>query len=401
LADQGTVPASPFVDSHPTQLRKTGRIVTEAEELSLIIGDIYDASLDRAQWPDAVNRIRRYLRASTASLVSQDAVTKAVDVHFMLGPEQKFLDLYYEKYFKINPIFPTVMFLDIEQKNVVTDVLPTADLIKTRFAKEWLKPQALCDFLFSTLEKSSRGCTVFMMMRHKDQGFFDDQAHRRFSLILPHVRRALLIGNVIEVHKVKAEALAEGLDTLVSAMFIVDGSGRIVHANASGNLMVSDANVLRAPGGRLRAVDPAADQDLLDIFTAAQDGDTALGRKGIAVPLKARDDERFVAHVLPMTSAGRRKAGVYYGAVAAVFIRKAALDLPSPPVVIARQFKLTQAELRVLFSIVEICGVSEVAEVLGIAEATVKTHLQHVFEKTGISRQADLVKLVAGYCLAP
>jgi DNA-binding CsgD family transcriptional regulator len=319
----------------------------------------------------------------------------------MLGPEQKFLDLYNEKYFKINPIFPTVMFLDIEQKNVVTDVLPTADLIQTRFAKEWIKPQALVDFLFSTLEKSPRGCTVFMAMRHKDRGFFDDEAHRRFSLILPHVRRALLIGNVIETHKVQAAALADTLDGLVSAMFIVDGTGRIVHANASGNLMVSEANVLRAPGGRLHAIDAGADQILLDIFTAAGGGDTALGRKGIAVPITGRDKERYVAHVLPLTSAGRRKAGVSYGAVAAVFVRKATLDLPSPPVVIAQQFRLTQAELRVLFSIVEIGGTAEVAEVLGISEATVKTHLHHVFEKTGSGRQADLVKLVAGYCLAP
>ena len=34
---------------------------------------------------------------------------------------------------------------------------------------------------------------------------------------------------------------------------------------------------------------------------------------------------------------------------------------------------------------------------LGISETTVKTHLQRVFEKTGTSRQSDLVKLVAGY----
>jgi FixJ family two-component response regulator len=42
-------------------------------------------------------------------------------------------------------------------------------------------------------------------------------------------------------------------------------------------------------------------------------------------------------------------------------------------------------------------GVPEIAPVLGISETTVKTHLQHVFEKTGTQRQADLVKLVAGY----
>jgi hypothetical protein len=41
-----------------------------------------------------------------------------------------------------------------------------------------------------------------------------------------------------------------------------------------------------------------------------------------------------------------------------MFVRKAALDLPSPPVAIAQQFQLTPAELRVLFSIVEIGGVS-------------------------------------------
>ena len=62
---------------------------------------------------------------------------------------------------------------------------------------------------------------------------------------------------------------------------------------------------------------------------------------------------------------------------------------------------LTQAELRVLLSIVEIGGVAEVAEVLGIARTTVKTHLRHVFEKTNTSRQADLVKLVAGYSRTP
>jgi DNA-binding CsgD family transcriptional regulator len=38
-----------------------------------------------------------------------------------------------------------------------------------------------------------------------------------------------------------------------------------------------------------------------------------------------------------------------------------------------------------------------VAEVLGIADTTVKTHLSHLYEKTGAGRQADLVKLVAGF----
>jgi DNA-binding CsgD family transcriptional regulator len=41
--------------------------------------------------------------------------------------------------------------------------------------------------------------------------------------------------------------------------------------------------------------------------------------------------------------------------------------------------------------------VPEVAEALGIAETTMKTHLGRLYEKTGTHRQADLVKLVAGF----
>lgn len=49
-----------------------------------------------------------------------------------------------------------------------------------------------------------------------------------------------------------------------------------------------------------------------------------------------------------------------------------------------------------MFAIVEIGGVPEVAHMLGISQATVKTYLQRVFGKTNTARQADLVELVAG-----
>ena len=221
--------------------------MNEAEATSLLIGDIYDASLDATLWPRAFDGIRDFLGDCSATLISQDAVTKDVDVHFMLGHDQPYIDQYFERYFKINPIFPTVMFLDIEQTQTLPDVLPLQDFCRTRFAREWIVPQGICDSVFSTLEKSASGCTVFMAMRRMRDGFFDDEMRRRFGLILPHVRRALLIGKVIELHKVKAVALADSLDTLASGMFIVDGTGRIVHANASGYAMLAELNALRAP----------------------------------------------------------------------------------------------------------------------------------------------------------
>jgi DNA-binding CsgD family transcriptional regulator len=72
------------------------------------------------------------------------------------------------------------------------------------------------------------------------------------------------------------------------------------------------------------------------------------------------------------------------------------MDAPSPDV-IAESYKLTPTELRVLFALVDGGGVPDVAAALGIAETTVKTHLARLFAKTGARRQAELVKLVAGF----
>lgn len=55
--------------------------------------------------------------------------------------------------------------------------------------------------------------------------------------------------------------------------------------------------------------------------------------------------------------------------------------------------------MRVTLAVVEVGGAPEIAEMLGIAASTVKTHLGRIYEKTGAARQADLVKLVAGFAI--
>jgi DNA-binding CsgD family transcriptional regulator len=161
--------------------------------------------------------------------------------------------------------------------------------------------------------------------------------------------------------------------------------------------MLDTGDFLAAIGGRLVARDSKIDQTLQELFASARGGDAAIGTQGIALRLRAQDGTRYVAHVLPLTSGARRLTGIGYAATAAVFIRKTALEPPSPPEVIARTYQLTPTELRVLLAIVEVGGVPEVAAALGVAETTIKSHLGRLFEKTGVGRQADLVKIVAGF----
>jgi len=371
--------------------------MADLEEFSSLVGDIYDASLDPALWPSVFEQACRFVRCSSAHLFAQDSVRKAANRYFTWGDHPDFTRLYAEKYARLNPMFPGAIFFDVEEVHQIIEIIPREELCRTRFAIEWMGPQQMIDDMFCIVEKSATSCSLFQVIRRRKDGVIDEEAKRRMALIAPHIRRAVLIGKVIDLNKVEAAALADSLDTLTSAMFLVDASGRIMHANKSGLVMVAEGGVLRAVGGRLGAVDSAANQILLDSFAAAEGGDAAVGRKGIAVPLKGRGQERYVANVLPLTSGARRKAGISYSAVATVFAHKAALDLLSPPEVIAREFKLTPTELRILFAIVEIGGVPEVAEVLGVSTETVRTHMRRLFGKTGATRQADLVKLVAAF----
>jgi DNA-binding CsgD family transcriptional regulator len=376
----------------------------EAEELSQVIGDIYDASLDPGLWPTAIESICRFVGAASAGLHSQNSISRVTDALFWWGrasSAQHYFQTYVEKYGRINPIFPGVIFFDIEQPVAVPDVISCEEFVRTRFFREWLAPQSLMDGLFSTLQKGATSCALFTAMRHSEQGPVDDRMRRRFELITPHVRRSMLIGKAIDLHRVEAAMLADTLDELASGTFIVDSTGRIIHANASAHRLIAEANVLRATNGRLSASEPKGGRNLLDVFAAAKTGDVAVGKGGISIPLTARTGDRYVAHVLPLTSGARRRAGVSYSATAAMFVRKAELDLPSPPEAVASQFKLTPAEVRVLFAIVQIGGVPEVAPVLGIADQTVKSHLHRIYEKTGMKRQADLVSLVASYAGRP
>lgn len=367
------------------------------EHLSSLIGDVYDAALDPSLWCAVLGRSRDFVGGHAATLFWKDVAAKSGDIYHDDGRvTPHYTQLYFEKYVKLDPSSTGHYFAEIGQPVATADLIPYEEFLDTRMYKEWARPQGLVDFISALLDKSVTSAAMFGVFRHERHGVANDETRRRMRLLVPHIRRAVLIGKVIDTKTAEAATLADALDGLGAGMFLVDASGRIVHANAAGHAMLGTGDVLRAEGGHLEASDPRSDPMLREVFAAAPSGDAAVGIKGIAVPLTSRDGERYVAHALPLTSGARRRAGASYAAVAALFVRKAALETPSPPEVIARTFGLTPSELRVLLGIVELGGAPETAEALGIAEGTVKVHLKRLFAKTGAARQADLVKLVAG-----
>lgn len=367
------------------------------ERLSRTICGIYDAALDSALWPDVLASIADFVGGSGAGLSSHDTNNSTGTVHYEYGTDLSFAPVYFQKYMDMDPLKAAYALAGIGEVFSNGEVVTHAEFIRSRFYKEWVQPQGWIDNICVMLERSAGSQAGLVVFRNERDGFADEPARRRMRLVAPHVRRAVLIGKVIEFKTAEGAALADALDGFLAAIFFVDASGRIVHANAAGHHMLAAQELFRNARDRLVATNPQTDLALRTILIDAVNGDSAIGTKGIALPLTGRDGEPYAVHLLPLTSGARRRAGTDYAAVAALFVQRAALPVSNPFEVIATHYHLAPAELRILLAIVEIGGVPEVAEALGIRKGTVKTHLRHIYEKLGVHRQADLVKLVAGY----
>ena len=358
---------------------------------------IYDCALNPDTWTAILPSIGTFVGGSAGGLFAHHASRRSGNVFYEFGTDPDFRQLYLEKYMTMDPMFGTYFVLDVGEVFSTSTVMSHAEFLRSRFYKECIRPQGWIDNVCVYLDRTPEGHAGFALFRNEREGLADEPARERLRLLVPHLRRAVLIAKLIEFKTAQAATFADALDGLSAAMLFVDSSGRITHANAAGQAMIADGDVLHASLGRLTASDPDDNRALHDIFEAAAAGDAAIGVKGVAVPLVAHDGERYVAHVLPLSSGARRSAGVSYAAAAVLFVQKAALATRSPPEAIAKTYGLTAMEVRVLLAIVEVGGAPQVAETLGIGEGTVKTHLKRLYEKTGARRQADMVKIFAGF----
>lgn len=368
----------------------------EQEDLSALIGSVYDAAMRPSAWPDVLREMAEFVGGQAAGLLLGDAESRSAQCLHTFGVAPHYVRLYYEEYARLDPTVPALFSFDIGQVVSVAEILPYDEFLRSRFYKEWARPQGWVDSAQIILEKSPTGFALVSFLRHEAMGPVDAPMRLRAELIVPHLRRAVQIGKAVDFGNAEAAMLSDTIDRLRAAMFLVDARGRVVRANVSGQALLKEGSPLRVAGGRLVACDAAADEALRDVFLAAGSGDVT-GGKCVGVPLASADGESFVAHVMPLISGQRRRAGEHYSAVAALIVQPAEPPLPAAPETLGKCYNLTPSEVRVLLAIVQLGGTPETARALGINETTVRTHLQRVFAKTGTSRQAGLVKLVAGF----
>ncbi|SFH94888.1 helix-turn-helix transcriptional regulator [Bradyrhizobium sp. cf659] len=370
--------------------------ILQANRFSSLVGEIYDAAANPALRSAALEQVSNFVGGCAATILSRDTAGLSIEIHEHFGTDIRFRQLYRDRYVELDPLLDRHLDLAAGQTVGVTDIMPHSDFVATSFYREWVEPQGAIDLATAMLERSDARTTILQVLRHRSRGIVDDAMRERMHLLAPHIQRSRVMGRQIRARSHTVDDLADVLDGLSTAICLLDAEGRVVHANAACRQLFADANLLAMVGDRIVARNTQVDKIFRGLFEISADAEIhSTSRRQIEL-VTSSDGDHYLLHAFSL----RRERHLPRDVAASVlFVQRATMVSSLVPDAIAAAFRLTPSELRVLMAIVEIGGVPDIAAKLGIAETTVKTHLGRLFEKTGAGRQADLVKIAAGFAV--
>lgn len=369
-------------------------LLSNPEELSDFIGDIYDCAIDPNRWDAVLERLRLAIGAINAELGLNELPTGRYLLRKSVNIEPYWLQRQEELAQAIMELGAPLLDpkRPIDEPFVGSRDVPREIHERNAYVLEWGRPQGINDSAGLVVMQDQTRVASFGCGRLEADGPFTEQDLANFRLLAPHLRRAVVISNILDVSTVVSSTLKSTLDTVSAAVFVVDRQARILHANLAGAAMLDSGDAVKREREYLATGQTAADKALLAAIARAAQSDSALGAAGIGVPIKSRSGAALVAHVLPLNSEHAARAWIP-GGVAAVFIAGASAGPRVAVEALMSLFDLTPAEARVVVEMATGRSIDEVAVALGIAKGTVRTHLSRIFTKTGTTRQGELIAL--------
>ena len=372
-----------------------------AARMSNLIGLIYDCAVDPKRWEIALAAICHEYRFRTGILSANSFHPVQVQLFYASGLPAEWvarLPNYMASAIETYGGPRRILDFPLEEPIVQSLIVDPATLSDNIWQRDYLTPHGLIDSATVFVARDSSMGVGIGFGRHTSQGAFGETELEGLRLLAPHFRRAISISRLLDMSAVVAATFARTLDALSCGILLVDEHLNSVHFNGVAGQMFAAGDIVRLTANRISFVSPAANAALRAAVAQCAMAEHDLGRRGFGVPLKRTSGEACVAHVLPLR-VGDIRPGLHGNAAAAIFIAPALTPPQLPGDALALLYDLTPAETRVFESIAAGEAPAEIASRLGIAVATVKTHLVRVFQKTGCNRQLDLVKLASSLAM--
>ncbi|MFC9786587.1 helix-turn-helix transcriptional regulator [Rhodococcus sp. NPDC127528] len=367
--------------------------MTTVDEFSRLVSAIYASAVDPERWDATLIELVRAFDAGGSGLMTSVPTSRDSDVMVrQVGGEPSSQLAYNDYYGRLDYVAAALEQAPVGRVHTGTElILPNTN---TEFYNDWCRPNEFGDGLFVRLTGSTTGAWLGLAAPLGSEPFGTPDRLTLIGRLVPHLGQAIRTQEKLAGSAQGERDLASAIERNPHGIVIVGPDGRVLRTNSEAERILTSGDGLRLrPGGSIAASLAAADRELHRLMHRALTGREGSVRGGgrLSCPRPSGRCD-YSLHVVPLSADA---AGLSPSrATALVVIADPDRELKPETATLRRMYSLTEAEAEVALRVARGDGLKPVAEEFAVSITTVRTHLQHVFDKTGTHRQAELVRLL-------
>jgi DNA-binding CsgD family transcriptional regulator/PAS domain-containing protein len=365
-----------------------GPTLVTVDEFSRLVAGIYAAAVDPEHWAPALEGIRQTLDGTVGTLCqtvggvwSIQATTASLDVG----------RAYAERYCHVDYVLAGVECGPVGVVRTGTEVvLPNRN---SEFYTGWMRPNDLGDGLFVRLSGGPPLSSLIVASPERTESFDTPERLKLMSGLVVHLQQALRTQKQLAAAGNRSAQLEGALDRIRDGVIIIGPDCRVINVNSAGEELLRSNDGLHTQSGRVAATNGHADQQLKHALHVAITGGRSEVRSGQSFTCPRPSGKRpYVIHVMPLHRP--RSAEDPSALSALILVNDPERETPSATMLLGRLYGLTVSEAEVAMRLTGGASLKQIADELFVSYETIRTHLQHAFDKTDTHRQADLVRLM-------
>ena len=360
-----------------------------------LISLLYEAVSDEGRWPEAMGELTRLLDCSRAQIFMSDG-EGVVWQQALNVPDETirafagFRDQ--DEWLRRRWQWST------EGAGIGTEVLPFEELRRTGYYNDFARRAGYAHLAGVMLSNGLDQIGALGLFRGEDDDPYGAVEQDAIRWVAPHVKGAIRLSIRIARLQNRLDAVQGAIDRIDVGLVLLDADRRIVFQNAAAEAMLRRCGSIRSVKERL-AAPGAADAEKLRAALAAACGGPGITRTArrltVGDPLEGG---LVVLHAIPLT-AGSGLARFASRPVAAVLFRDGSAPSPVQGNILRDAFALTEREQAVAEHLARGEDLQSFADRHNLSINTVRPYLRSVFEKVGVHRQGELVRLVNALAL--
>lgn len=352
---------------------------------------LYDAALTADAWQPALQSVVDLVGGDHAILVARDPAREGMGVATCAGMDERDFARFRSPH-AVRWMAPLASALPSGSAMVWSHLLRDRDFERTEFYNEVVRP--VHGFYAVAVRDETPTLSTFMAVcRGRKRGDFEAADATMMQCLAPHLATALRVRQRLGAADLSATGAEAALEHLRTGVMIVDSAYTVAFANEAAERLFRESG-LRLDRDGLCTPDAAARGELRRLIASCA-GIACLNRAGgvVEIPRSGRLPLRILVAPFTPERIGE-DAGTAANPLALLLVTDPQQRCEARKAGLKRRFGLTCAEADLAIEIARGDGRDAAARRLGVTVATVRTHLTHIFDKTGTRRQAELVRLV-------